>query len=47
MKLRDRQGKIPVEINDRLAATPEEEADRQALLQNDRTLELMEAALRS
>src|SRR5882724_12739324 len=46
MKLRDRQGKIPVEINDRLAATPEEEADRQALLQNDRTLELMEAALK-
>ena len=46
MKLRDRQGKIPVEINDRLAATPEEEADRQALLQNDRTLEFMEAALK-
>ena len=35
MKLRDRQGKITTEINDRLTAKPEEETDRQKLLQND------------
>jgi len=46
MKLRDRHGKMPVEINDRLAAAPEEETDKNAILQNDRTLELMEAALK-
>jgi RNA polymerase sigma-70 factor (ECF subfamily) len=47
MKLRDRQGKITIEINDRLAAKSSgEETDRQALIQNDHTLELMEAALK-
>jgi RNA polymerase sigma-70 factor (ECF subfamily) len=46
MKLRDRQGKITAEINDRLTAKPEEEMDRQVLIQNDHTLELMEEALK-
>jgi len=46
MKLRDRQSKTPVEINDRIAAAPEEETDLQALVQNDHTLELMEASLK-
>jgi RNA polymerase sigma factor (sigma-70 family) len=46
MKLRDRQGKITTEINDRLTAKPEEETDRQKLLQNDHTLDLMESALK-
>jgi RNA polymerase sigma-70 factor (ECF subfamily) len=55
MRLRDRQarpadsfgrGKMTVEINERLSATPEEETDRQALLQNDYTLELMGDALK-
>ena len=46
MKLRDRNGKIPVEINERFAAAPEEEIDRQALMQNDHTLDLMEDALK-
>src|SRR5690606_28955588 len=46
MKLRDRQGKMPVELTERLAATPGEETDRQALLQNDHTLNLMEAAIK-
>lgn len=46
MKLRDRQGKITTEINDRLAAKPEDEADIQALVDNDHTLELMETALK-
>jgi RNA polymerase sigma-70 factor (ECF subfamily) len=46
MKLRDRQGKITTEINDRLTAKPEEETDRQKLVQNDHTLDLMESALK-
>ena len=46
MKLRERQGKYLAEINDRLLAQPEEEADRQALLQNDHTLGLMADALK-
>ncbi len=46
MKLRDRQGKITAEINEKLTAKPEEESDRQALLQNDHALDLMEAALK-
>ncbi len=46
MKLRDRQGKITIEINDRLTAKPEEETDRQKLVQNDHTLDLMESALK-
>jgi RNA polymerase sigma-70 factor (ECF subfamily) len=46
MKLRDRHGKVPIEINERLAAAPEEEIDRQTLMQNDHTLELMEEALK-
>ena len=46
MKLRDRQGKITAGINEQLTAKPEEESDRQALLQNDHALDLMEAALK-
>lgn len=46
MKLRDRQGKIPTELNEKQIATPEEETDRQALLQNDKTLDLMESSLK-
>ena len=46
MKLRDRQGKIITEINDRLSAKAGEEMDRDKLLQNDHTLELMEDALK-
>jgi RNA polymerase sigma-70 factor (ECF subfamily) len=45
MKLRDRQGKIPTEINEKLIAAPQEETDRQALVQNDHTLELMEHSI--
>lgn len=45
MKLRDRQGKMTAEINDHLTAKPEEETDRQALLLNDHTLNLMEVSL--
>jgi RNA polymerase sigma factor (sigma-70 family) len=46
MKLRDRQGKITMEINDRLSIKAREETDRDKLLQNDHTLELMEEALK-
>jgi RNA polymerase sigma-70 factor (ECF subfamily) len=46
MKLREKQGKITTEINDRLVAKPDEETDRQALLQNDLTMELMGVALK-
>ena len=46
MKLRDRQGKIPVEISEKLAAAPQEETDRQTLLQNDQVLEVMDEALK-
>jgi RNA polymerase sigma-70 factor (ECF subfamily) len=45
MKIRDRQTKGMVEITDKLAATPHEETDRQALLLNDHTLSLMEISL--
>jgi RNA polymerase sigma-70 factor (ECF subfamily) len=46
MKLRDRNGKIPAEINEKLAAAPDEESDRQTLEQNDLTLDLMEDSLK-
>lgn len=46
MKLREKQGKFTAEINERQMAQPEEETDRQALLQNDHALELMEVALK-
>lgn len=45
MKLREKHGKTGIEINDRLMSTPEKEMDRESLLQNDHTIELMEAAL--
>lgn len=45
MKLRDRQGKIPAEINDRLLATPDEEGQQELIKENDYTLDLMESSL--
>lgn len=45
MKLRDKQGKLTAEINERVAATPGEETDQQALLHNEQTLSLMELSL--
>lgn len=46
MKLRDRQGKIPAELTEKMSATPAEETDTRSLLQNDHTYDLMEGALR-
>ena len=41
MKLRDRQGRISVEIKDQMAVTPEEDNNRHLHLEKDRQLELM------
>jgi RNA polymerase sigma-70 factor (ECF subfamily) len=46
MKLRDKQGKTSSEINEKLMAAPEEEGDRQLLLQNDEALDLMDESLK-
>jgi RNA polymerase sigma-70 factor (ECF subfamily) len=46
MKLRERNGKTTVEINDNITTKAEEETDRQALLQNDHTLNLLEHSLK-
>lgn len=46
MRLREKQGKITAELNEKLTAQPHEETDTQNLLNNDRTLDLMEAALK-
>ena len=46
MRIREKQGKITSEINERLQAAPGEQMDMQALNDNDHTLELMENALK-
>lgn len=46
MKLRERQGKRTDEVTDSIAAMPQEETDRQFLLENDHALDLMEGALK-
>jgi RNA polymerase sigma factor (sigma-70 family) len=46
MKIRDRHGKITTEVTDRLTAKPEEEMDKDSLLQNEQALTLMEVSLK-
>ena len=46
MKLRERNGKSIVEVNDNITNKADEEADRQVLLQNDHTLDLLELSLK-
>ena len=46
MKLRDRHGKTAAELTDKMMAAPMEETDRQALLYNDQSLDLVEDALK-
>jgi len=46
MKLRDKQGKIPAELTEKVMTAPEETTDWQVLIQNDLTLELMEDSLK-
>ena len=45
MKLRDKQGKIPVELTENHIATPAENTDRHALLNDEKTFELMNISL--
>ena len=45
MKLRDKQGKIPVELTENHVATPAENADHHALLNDEKTFELMNNSL--
>jgi RNA polymerase sigma factor (sigma-70 family) len=45
MKIRDRQGKIPVELSERSMPAVEEQPDRQSFVENDQTIELMTEAL--
>ena len=45
MKIRDRHGKIPVELTERNTAAPEEQPDRQRLAQDDQAIEFMNEAL--
>ena len=45
MKLRERQGKLTVEITDRHSAQPETETDFTALYQNEQTLDLLKETL--
>ena len=46
MILRERQGKIPAELTERLKIAAEAEQDKQVLLENDHTMELMTIALK-
>jgi RNA polymerase sigma factor (sigma-70 family) len=46
MKLRDRQGKLPVELSERHMSAKVEETDKQDLLQNDRAIDIMEESLK-
>lgn len=45
MKLRERNGISTIEINDNITSKVDEEVDRQVLLQNDHTLDLLELSL--
>lgn len=46
MKLRDRQGKMTTEINDRLSSKTVEETEKQTMLHDEHTLSLMEESLK-
>ena len=46
MKLRDRQGKLPAELSDKLSATADSAPDTGALWQNDKTLDLMNESMK-
>jgi RNA polymerase sigma factor (sigma-70 family) len=46
MKIRDRHGKIPVELTERNMQGTEEQPDKQSLVQDDQAIELMNEALK-
>jgi len=45
MKIRDRHGKMPVELTERNMRDADEQPDKQSMVQNDQTIELMNEAL--
>ena len=45
MRIRDRQGKIPVELTERYMSTPQEDSDMSGLLHNDHVIDLMSESL--
>jgi RNA polymerase sigma-70 factor (ECF subfamily) len=45
MKIRDRHGKIPVELTERNMQRAEEQPDKHSLVQNDQTIKFMNEAL--
>jgi RNA polymerase sigma-70 factor (ECF subfamily) len=46
MKLRDRHGKLPAELNETLAATADAQPDMATLWQSDKTLDMMNESLK-
>jgi len=46
MKLRDKQGRLTVEINEKLVTAHEEEFDKQKFLEDEKTMELLTASLK-
>ncbi|MES1217455.1 MAG: sigma-70 family RNA polymerase sigma factor [Bacteroidota bacterium] len=46
MKIRDKQGKVPAALTDKLSATADAETDTTILWQNDKTLEVMGESLK-
>ena len=46
MKIRDKQGKIPVELTEKLSSTADNGSDSSLLWQNDKTLELLTESLK-
>ncbi|MBS1607308.1 MAG: sigma-70 family RNA polymerase sigma factor [Bacteroidetes bacterium] len=46
MKLRDRQGKIPAELTEKLTASADAGADTETFWENDKTLDLMTQSLK-
>ena len=46
MRLREKQGKIPAELNERMQSKPGDETDMQALNENEETLDLMERSMK-
>jgi RNA polymerase sigma factor (sigma-70 family) len=45
MKLRDRQGKIPIDINELAIASPDDDQDKKTQAEKEQALEIMETAL--
>ena len=46
MKLRDKQGRLTVEVNEKLVTAHEEEFDKQKLSEDEKTMELLSQSLK-